>query len=126
MDPITGAIVAALTALAEPAVKDAYAGLKAVIVRRFGRGAEVTKAVKTLEAKPDSPGRRAALAEEIAASGAAQDQELLRLAQLLAERAQAGTTTSTVHQQVQGDRNVVSGTGDITINIDRPRGPRAG
>jgi hypothetical protein len=87
MDPITGAIVAALGTLAEPAVKDAYAGLKALIVRKFGREAEVTKAVETLEAKPDSPGRRAALEEEIAAAAAAKDQELLGLARALAERA---------------------------------------
>jgi len=126
MDPITGAIVAALGTLAEPAVKDAYAGLKALIVRKFGREAEVTKAVETLEAKPDSPGRRAALEEEIAAAAAAKDQELLGLARVLAERAQASATTSTVHQHVHGDRNVISGTGDITINVDRPRGPSSG
>jgi len=40
MDPITTAIVAALPALAtemvSSTVKDAYAGLKSLIVRRFG------------------------------------------------------------------------------------------
>jgi hypothetical protein len=121
MDPITGAIVAALGTLAEPAVKDAYAALKAVIVRKFGREAEVTKAVETLEAKPESAGRRTALEEEIAAAALARDQEIVRLAQALAERAATRTTTATVNQQVHGDRNVVSGTGDITINIDRSR-----
>jgi len=81
MDPITGAIVAALGTLAEPAVKDAYAALKAVIVRKFGREAEVTKAVETLEAKPESAGRRTALEEEIAAAALGRDQEIVRLAQ---------------------------------------------
>lgn len=125
MDPITAAIVAALGTLAEPAVKDAYAALKAVIARKFGAQAEVTRAVETLEARPDSAGRRAALEEEIAAAAAARDQEILRLAEALARQAQARSTTATVQQHVQGDRNVVSGTGDITINIDRTRGPGA-
>ena len=126
MDPITGAIVAALGNLAEPAVKDAYAALKALITRKFGRNAEVTKAVETLEAKPDSAGRREMLAEEVAASRAANDSEVLRLAQALTERVQAASSTSTVNQHVRGDRNVVSGTGNITINVDRPRGSGPG
>jgi hypothetical protein len=127
MDPITGAVVAALGKLAEPAVKDAYEALKALIVRKFGKHAEVTKAVETLEAKPDSAGRRETLAEEMAAADATRDAELLRLAEALAERIQGATPgIQTVHQHVRGDRNVVSGTGDIAINIDRRATPGSG
>lgn len=124
MDPVTTAVLEALGKLAEPAVKDAYEALKAFLVRKFGKPSEVVKAVETLEAKPDSAGRQATLAEEIASAGAARDAELLKLAQALLEasRTERGGT-HTVQQRVVGDRNIVSGSGDITINVDRRRDP---
>jgi hypothetical protein len=117
MDPITDAVVAALGKLAEPAVKDAYEALKAAIIRRFGVQADVTKAVATLEARPESAARQGVLAEELASSGAARDIELLRLAAALTENVRGTVGTQTVQQHVRGDHNAVSGTGDITINI---------
>jgi hypothetical protein len=124
MDPITTAVLEALGKLAEPAVKDAYEGLKAYLVRKFGKPSEVVKAVETLEAKPDSAGRRATLAEEIVSAGAARDAELLKLAQAVMEAARAAQGgTQVVHQRVVGDRNIVAGTGDITINMERGRDP---
>ena len=60
MDPITTAIVAALPPLASDvvssAVKDAYAGLKSLIARKFGAESGV-KSVNDLEANPKSRGR---------------------------------------------------------------------
>ena len=124
MDQITAAVLAALGKLAEPAVKDAYEALKAFLVRKFGKPAEVVKAVEGLEAKPDSAGRQATLAEEVAAAGAARDAELLKLAQALLEATRAGHGgTHTVQQRVVGDRNIVAGSGDITINVDRRHDP---
>ncbi|HTY79574.1 MAG TPA: hypothetical protein VMI34_17240 [Candidatus Bathyarchaeia archaeon] len=124
MDPITTAVLEALGKLAEPAVKDLYEGLKAYLARKFGKPSDVVKAVETLEAKPDSAGRRATLEEEIATTGAARDAELLELAQALlaATRAEPGGT-HTVRQRVVGDRNIVAGSGNITINMDRGRDP---
>lgn len=122
MDPITTAVMAALGQLAEPAVKDAYEGFKSLLVRKFGKPSEVVKAVETLEAKPDSAGRRATLTEEIASSGAGRDTELLQLAQVLLEKSRSTTGgTHSVKQHVVGDGNVVAGSGDITINMDRHR-----
>jgi hypothetical protein len=122
MDPITTAVMAALGQLAEPAVKDAYEGLKSLLVRKFGKPSEVVKAVETLEAKPDSAGRRETLTEEIASSGAGRDTELLKLAQALLEKSRSTTGgTHSVKQHVVGDGNVVAGSGDITINMDRRR-----
>jgi hypothetical protein len=66
MDPITEAVVAALGKLAEPAVRDTYDALKALIIRKFGPEADVTKAVATLEARPESAARQEFLAEELA------------------------------------------------------------
>jgi hypothetical protein len=78
MDPIT-VIVAALaagaaaglTATAEQAVKDAYAGVKQWIQDRY---ADISLA--GLERDPKSPNRQGVLAEDLAAAGAADDAEL--------------------------------------------------
>jgi hypothetical protein len=121
MDPITSAIVAALGKLAEPAVKDAYSALKNAIVRKFGSTAAAAKAVAALEEKPESAGRREVLAEEIAASSAARDAELLRLSEALARAAGAQSAGVSVTQQVHGDHNVVAGTGNVTIAGGRGR-----
>lgn len=124
MDPITTAVLEALGKLAEPAVKDAYEGVKSYLVRKFGKPSEVVKAVETLEAKPDSAGRRATLEEEIATAGAARDAELLKLADaLLAATRDGQGGTHTVQQRVVGDRNIVAGSGNITVNMDRGRDP---
>jgi hypothetical protein len=118
MDPITDAVVAALGKLAEPVVKDAYEALKTLIIRRFGAHSELTKAVATLEARPDSKARQEVLAEEMTTSDAVRDRELLRLAEALAANVRGAMVgTQTVSQHVHGDKNAVSGTGDITINI---------
>src|SRR5712691_667842 len=122
MDPITTAVLAALGQLAEPAVKDAYEAFKSLLVRKFGKPSDVVKAVDTLEAKPDSAGRRETLTEEIASSGAARDSELLQLAQALLEKSRSTSGgTHSVKQHVVGDGNVVAGSGDITIHVDRRR-----
>ena len=89
-------MLAALGQLAEPAVKDAYEAVKALIVRKFGKASDVVKAVEAVEAKPDSAGRQTTLTEEMASSGAARDGELLQLAQALLEKSrstQGGTHT---------------------------------
>jgi len=96
MDPITGAIVAALTAgavssageVAKEAIVDAYKGLKALIKRKFGDQSEVAKAVDNIEAKPDSKSRAGQLQEEIAATKADQDPELQQAAKALLEQIQ--------------------------------------
>jgi hypothetical protein len=120
MDQITTAVLAALGQLAEPAVKDAYEAVKALLVRKFGKPSDVVKAVEALEAKPDSAGRQATLTEEIASSGAARDGELLQLAQALLDKSRSTRGgTHSVRQRVVGDGNVVAGSGDITINVDR-------
>jgi hypothetical protein len=120
MDQITTAVLAALGQLAEPAVKDAYEAVKALLVRKFGKPSDVVKAVEALEAKPDSAGRQATLTEEMSSSGATRDGELLQLAQALLEKSRSTQGgTHTVRQRVVGDGNVVAGSGDITINVDR-------
>jgi hypothetical protein len=93
MEPITAAIIAALAAgaisgvteSAKKAIRDGYSGLKALLHKKFGSKTEVTDAIAKLEAKPDSPGRQQTLAEELKATNATADPELLGAAQSLLE-----------------------------------------
>jgi hypothetical protein len=116
MDPITTALVAGLAKLAEPAIKDAYNGLKAIIEKKFGAHHEIVQAVENLEKRPESAGRRETLKEEIVTSGAGADVEILAAARTLLEalKKQPGGQ-EIVQQVVTGNQNIFSGTGDIHI-----------
>jgi len=121
MDPLTTAVMAALAKLTEPAIKDAYEGLKGLIVKKFGSQHEVTKAVENLEQRPDSAGRRETLHEEAAAAKVLDDRDIAAAVKALLDR--IGTHPGgqqTVRQTVTGDKNIVSGTGDIHIGGRTP------
>ena len=68
MDPITTAILAVLPSLAsdvvKSSVKDAYEGLKAVIRRKWGDTAPISKAISALEEDPNSKAQAAVLEEK--------------------------------------------------------------
>ena len=91
MDPITGAIVAALAAgvaagateVGKKVIVDAYEALKAAIKKNYGPDSDVVEAVDNLEQKPDSQARQAVVAEEIADADLTQDPDLVKLAQTL-------------------------------------------
>lgn len=81
MDPITAMIVGAialgaatgLKPTAEQVVKDAYAGLKQVIVDRYNNHKEVIKAVEAVAEKPEDLQRHETLGNALASTGAAKD-----------------------------------------------------
>jgi hypothetical protein len=87
MDPIS-VVVTALAAgaaaglkpAAEQAIKDAYAGLKGLIQRKWG---EVS--LGQLEANPASEARRTVVKEDLAQTDAGSDRELLAMADKLLE-----------------------------------------
>lgn len=92
MDPltiITTAVAAGAAAsakdVATQAVKDGYAAFKALLLRKFGSKEDVVSAVQGVEKKPESQGRQETLKEELEASGADQDAELVEQAQALFE-----------------------------------------
>ena len=121
MEPITTALIAALGKLAEPAVKDAYEGLKTLIARKLGAKNPVLDAVDSLEKKPDSAGRRETLNEEVTGSAASADAEIVAAARALLENVQKhGGGPQIVQQNVTGNRNIFSGTGDINIGGGPP------
>jgi hypothetical protein len=93
MDPITAAIVAALPALAsdmaKSGVKDAYDGLKAVIRRKWGDTAPISKAISALEEDPKSKAQAAVLEEKVAAVKATDDAEVVQALHQLVEQMKA-------------------------------------
>jgi hypothetical protein len=97
MDPVTAAIIAALSAgaasgatdVAKKAIVDGYDGLKALLKKKFGGYSEVTDALEKLESKPESPGRQQTVAEELKVANASADPELLSAAQALLRSIQA-------------------------------------
>jgi len=125
MDPITTSIVVAASQLGETVVKDAYAGLKALIVRKFGKGSEVHKAVEAVEARPESAGRQQTLSEELAAAPAARDPELLAAVAALQATldklasAQGGATQRTVIRQQAGDNATQIGQVRGNVNLGK-------
>ena len=115
MDPITAAIVAALSAGAvsgltetsKTAITDTYSKLKDLLTNRFGARSNVIQAIEDLEARPASAGRKETLQEEIVAVQAEQDEELLAAAQrvmTLVQPQQAGLGKFTIQNNalVQG------------------------
>jgi len=119
MDPITLAITTALANLSQTVISDAYQALKAALQQKYGVKSEVVEAVNKLEEKPESKARAALLQEEVLSTGAGQDEELLQLANTLLEELKKPSTGRTDMKQdvrIKGNRNIVTGQGDVTVN----------
>jgi effector-associated domain 9 (EAD9)-containing protein len=88
MDPITTLIVTAialgasagLKPAAEQAVKDAYAGLKKVILDRYKDHRTLANAVAAMDESPGDAGRQAALEQQLIEAGAHKDPVLAEAA----------------------------------------------
>lgn len=109
MDPITTAIIAALSAgaiagltdTAKAAISDGYNKLKDLLMKKHGASSEVMQAIVQLEKKLESQGRKDMLAEEIAAVKAEQDDEVVAAAKqilILVKSQQVSQSTMTIHQ----------------------------
>ena len=90
MDPITAAILAVLPALAsdvvKAGVKDAYDGLKVVILRKWGESAPISKAIAAVEGDPKSKAQAAVLEEKVGAVKATEDAEVAQALHQLIEQ----------------------------------------
>ena len=118
MDPMTVLLAAlsiagpALKPVAEEAVKDGYAGLKALLVRRFGQ--KNPKLERALEVHAEDPETFKPATEKVLRdAGADKDQEVIDAATKLlkeAEEKQPGVSGGLVSQiNAQGGRVVVIG-----------------
>jgi hypothetical protein len=110
VDPITAAILAALPTLAsdtvKSGVKDAYDGLKAVIRRKWGEAAPISKAISALEGDPNSRAQAAVLEEKVGAVKATEDAEVLQALHTLLEQMKAngigGEAVASIHLNISG------------------------
>jgi len=156
MDPIN-TIVAAIVAgsvvatkdVATQAVKDGYATLKTLLVRKFGETSDVADALEKVENRPDSEARQALLKEELESTDANQDVELVQRAQALLDLLkESGLASGPSYQATltgsgaiaqgkgavaAGERGVAVGgdvkggtivTGDKNVVGDKDEGPR--
>jgi hypothetical protein len=130
MDPVTTAIIAALTAgattggteLVKKGVSDGYDRIKSLLKEKFGHNSEVVKKVTDLETKPDSEGRRATLQEEIAAAKADQDSDLVKAAQAILEELKAQPRGAQFIQTATGS-NIAQAAGGSTstVKVNQPK-----
>jgi len=118
MEPITTAVVAALAKLSEPAIRDAYDGLKKVIVRRLGADHKITEAVASVESKPESKARQEVLNEEIVEAKAGDDAELHAALQVLMKRLEEhGAAPASNRVTASGERSVAVGGSAVNTTI---------
>ena len=129
MDPITLAIVAAVTGgvtssagkVAEKAIVDAYEGLKGLIKKKFGVAAKVPKAIDDLESEPDFKPFQEGLKQRVESSMLNKDMEIVKAAQELLTLLKAKPDGKQAIQNIQnvyGDYNAVAGPyGKATVNF---------
>ena len=129
MDPITTAIVAAIssgaisgaTKVGEQVISDAYGKLKELLGKKFGAKSQVVKAVKELEANPKSTARKEVVKEEVAAVKADKDLDLLKAAQALLKVIKARPGGEQIVQMAMGDQNIQIAGDSNTVNVGAPK-----
>jgi len=133
MDPVTVAIIAALSAgatsgatdVSKKAIVDGYEALKTLLKKKFGDDSDATDAIDKLQARPDSLARRETVAEELQAVNAAADPELLHAAQSLLELVKALPQGEQYIQQIaQGTGIAQAGGGTATVTMYGPPGKK--
>jgi hypothetical protein len=129
MDPFSAAIIAALTAgvlsgftdTSKKLITDAYAGLKSLLIKKFGDQSSLVQSVTNLEAKPESPNRQRVLQEEVQAAKADQDPDLLQAAHALLEQIKAQPGGEQHIQNAIGSYIAQADHGSTaTVNVNRP------
>lgn len=113
MEIIAAALVAAIAKMAEPAVKDAYEGLKALIKRRFQGNAQIEGALTGIEEDPETWSKP--LDQALQKANAASDQEIVEAAQKLQQTLQnVGVSINVSGNQQRGSHNVQQNIGQMT------------
>jgi hypothetical protein len=130
MDPISMALVAAITAgvasgtteVGKQAIVDAYQALKKLLQQKFGQASKVVQAVEEAEGTPDSKGRQQTLQEEVTKAHADQDQDLLQAAHDLLKQLGLPLTGSQHSQTAIGSYIAQAQEGSsANVHIDRAR-----
>jgi hypothetical protein len=124
MDPIS-LIIAALAAgalagtreTASQAIKDAYAGLKKLIRRRFDGNREAEAELDQWERQPAD--HQVQLTQHLGAVGADRDDELIRAAQAVLQQVDpVGARTGKYNVHITGGKGIVVGdASNVTMNF---------
>jgi hypothetical protein len=80
---LTTGVNTGATEIAKKAIVESYEGLKSLFVRKHGENSHTVKAIRELETKPKSKGRKDTLTEELEEIHAASDPELTAAVQSL-------------------------------------------
>jgi hypothetical protein len=115
VDPITvGAAAGVAKGVGEVGQKlmvDAYQALKGALQQKFGVDSDLVEAVEHLEKKPEAKGRQTDVADEVKATKADEDPEVLAAAEALLAALQstpAGQAAVSKYQvSVQGDVGII-------------------
>jgi hypothetical protein len=130
MDPITAAVVAALTAgvtasgpkIVEKTIVDAYDALKNVIKQKLGTESKVARAIMDLEEDPTSEGYKAVLKEQIAKAKADQDKDVLLAANALLDKISTEHGGEQHRQTITGNYNAQADRGSTaSVNINHQK-----
>lgn len=135
MDPITSAIVAALSAgvtagltdTAKKLISDLYSSIKEMIQKKHGKDNKAIKAINDLENKSDFAPYQVSLQQRVSELKLDQDSELINLATKLLSAIQQSENKGNpqTNQNIYGNGNAVAGTGGTaTINIQQPKSRR--
>lgn len=135
MDPITSAIVAALSLgvldgvreVGKEIIVDAYTALRNALKEKFGAESDIMDAVEKLEKRPSSASRIELVEEEVMAVRAIDDVQLQHLAQVLLEALKStpeGEKTLGKYKiDVSGGQVGIIGDGTVVkggIHLERP------
>ncbi len=122
MDPVTTAIIAALTSEAAKGIaKKSYQALRSLLAEKKDKESEVVNALESLESKPDSKGRQTTLDEEIVSASLHQDDQVKMLAQQLLDILKLDDNGKRTLKQYNAENMVVvegSNYGDFHFHSD--------
>jgi hypothetical protein len=101
--------------VAARAVKDGYAGLKALVIRKFGGKGGGQAALEQVEQEPDSQPWQGALKDALSRAGVDKDEEVLKQAQALVEllKQHEAQTVATYSATVTGSGAIAQGPGAV-------------
>jgi len=85
-DPISKAVITAVSRITNRLVKEGYDGFKALLIRKFGEMSKVARAVDEVELNPRSNTNKRLLSDEVIKAQADKDTDLLKAAQALMSR----------------------------------------
>lgn len=143
MEPVTTAILAAITAgmvsaggdvgkqalsdaygATKQAIIDSYTGLKALLKRKFGEQSDVVQSVESLEADPQLDFKQAAVKHYLAKAKANEDADLQKAAEglltLLKQLPQGEQVVQTLQTAIGSNIAQAAGGSTATVTVHKP------